>query len=165
MRLVLGQVYNRAADPVMTLGTSAVVDVWKGADYGLLKNVTSNGLRAVLSGCWYLDIVSGATAWGREWLDYCELTHNLALQVWLQPSLSSMQSRRSCCPSDHCDPRDFEGTPAQKQLVIGGHGAIWGEAVDATNFITRVWPRLAAVAERLWTPKNLSSSDVDMGRR
>ena len=72
---------------------------------------------------------------------------------------------RSFCSSDHCDPRNFEGTPAQKKLVIGGHGAIWGEAVDATNFITRVWPRLAAVAERLWTPKNLSNSDVDMGRR
>ena len=67
------QVYNRATDPVVTLGKTAVIDVWKGADYSLLKNVTSNGLRAVLSGCWYLDIISGATAWGREWLDYCKL--------------------------------------------------------------------------------------------
>jgi hypothetical protein len=88
------QVYNRAADPVTTLGTSAVVDVWKGADYGLLKNVTSNGLRAVLSGCWYLDIVSGATAWGREWLDYCELPLHLIRSRYCMASALRLHSTR-----------------------------------------------------------------------
>ena len=130
------EVYNRAADPKQTLGRDAVVDVWKGADYALLKNITGAGLRAVLSGCWYLDIIGAGTAWGREWIDYY-----------------------------HCDPRNFDGSEEQKALVIGGHGSIWGEAVDATNFLPRVWPRLAAVAERLWSPKNVSSDDVDMGRR
>jgi hexosaminidase len=47
-----------------------------------------------------------------------------------------------------CDPRDFNGTV---DLMIGGHASMWGEMVDASNFITRVWPRASAVAERLWT--------------
>lgn len=66
--IVRQEVYNRATDPVGTLGLHAVVDVWKGSDYGLVKNVTASGLRAVLAGCRYLDIISGETAWGREWV-------------------------------------------------------------------------------------------------
>ena len=47
-----------------------------------------------------------------------------------------------------CDPRDFNGTV---DLMIGGHASMWGEMVDPSNFISRVWPRASAVAERLWT--------------
>jgi hexosaminidase len=48
-----------------------------------------------------------------------------------------------------CDPRNFTG--GNTDLMIGGHASMWGENVDASNFISRVWPRASAVAERLWT--------------
>lgn len=47
-----------------------------------------------------------------------------------------------------CNPRNFTGN---KDLLIGGHASMWGEHVDASNFISRVWPRASAAAERLWT--------------
>mmetsp|Transcript_51869 Transcript_51869/g.123566 ORF Transcript_51869/g.123566 Transcript_51869/m.123566 type:complete len:103 (+) Transcript_51869:1-309(+) len=45
-------------------------------------------------------------------------------------------------------------TDAQcSSLMLGGGGAMWGETVDASDLEQTVWPRLAAIAEALWSPR------------
>ena len=57
------------------------------------------------------------------------------------------------------DPTAALLTPEEKARILGGEPTMWTDIVSDENLDTRVWPRTAAIAERLWSPKEVTDID------
>jgi hexosaminidase len=76
---------------------------------------------------------------------------------------------------DLCQPAGFHygidpvpegsGLPAEaSRFVLGGEATMWTELVSPETVDSRIWPRTAAIAERLWSAPNVRDAE-DMYRR
>lgn len=62
------------------------------------------------------------------------------------------------------DPEPGERSPAAGPGVLGGEATMWGEWITEETIDSRIWPRTAAIAERLWSARDVRDVD-DMYRR
>src|SRR5260370_30774809 len=57
------------------------------------------------------------------------------------------------------DPRSAAAaplTPEEKSRILGGEACMWTEWAPPETLDSRVWPRTAAIAERLWSPQEVT---------
>ena len=63
---------------------------------------------------------------------------------------------------DHMNPASFhyavdpEPGDEHSARILGGEACMWSEYASAETIDSRIWPRAAAIAERLWSPKEVT---------
>ncbi|XP_077509610.1 beta-hexosaminidase subunit beta-like [Amblyomma americanum] len=132
-----------------------------GAKYMIWQDPIDNDVNAAndtLVGVW--KDTSLDTKMGR-WQDYIKPIARKGYQMVLSACwyLNYISYGQDWKKFYQCDPRGFDGTEAEKDLVVGGEACMWGEYVDGTNLIPRLWPRASAVAERLWSSADVNDTD------
>jgi len=131
---------NKVSDVVMSLGhkpilwdeafmngqapKAATIQIWHGAF--LLKEIVEAGHQAIFSPDSYQAAPDFAKGW---YLDHLDVSWETMYQLK---------------PLDSIDAKYWP-------QVLGGEGCMWGEKVDGSNLELTIWPRMAAIAERLWT--------------
>ncbi|WP_264564489.1 beta-N-acetylhexosaminidase [Flavobacterium sp. N3904] len=53
-------------------------------------------------------------------------------------------------------PKNVVLTEVEKARILGGEATLWSELVTPSTIDSRIWPRTAAIAERLWSNENIT---------
>ncbi|KAH9598019.1 Glycoside hydrolase family 20 [Trypanosoma melophagium] len=125
-------------------------------------------------------------AWEEMWRTFgTRLDKNTVVQQWIERDASRIlkdvtsHGYRALVSNEHMWYLDWKGTKwdaaytfepctslTEKEcaLVIGGEACQWSEFVDASVALNTMWPRTAAVAERLWSRRDVNSVAAAEGR-
>ena len=61
-------------------------------------------------------------------------------------------------------PENTDLSAEQQARILGGEACMWEEQTNGLDIDSRIWPRTAVIAERLWSPRSVNDVD-DMYRR
>ena len=56
-------------------------------------------------------------------------------------------------------------TPEESSRILGGEACMWAEYANAETVDSRIWPRAAVIAERLWSPRETATDVASMYAR
>ena len=125
----------------LTLPAGTLIQTWRNSTS--LSDVLDRGHRALFgpNPHWYLDCGFGGffepdpknpdTPIKPPYLDYCTTYRNWRHVLSYDP---------------------FDGiSKKQQHLIVGGEAHMWAELTDTVNLDGKLWPRVAAAAEVLWT--------------
>lgn len=123
-----------------------VIQSWRGME--ALLSSAKNGYRSILSKGYYIDLVQPAS------------------YHYLNDPVPSKNTQ--IIPDSEANFNRFESeiikkikdgnpllTPEEEKWIIGGEATMWTEHTTPETVDSRIWPRTAAIAERLWSPASL----------
>lgn len=120
------------------LNASRHIIQWWGnseTDIAEVQHLIQNGFRIIFSNVDRLYLDCGFSGWTSDGLNWCAPYKN-----W-QGIYDNLLVT-------------LVGGPQNIHLALGAEVTIWSEQIDPMNLDSRLWPRAAALAERLWRSKN-----------
>jgi hexosaminidase len=134
------------------LPETVVVQAWRGPR--ALHGAVGAGHQALLSAGWYLDHLLAARH--LHAVDPLAEPHAVAAaqrEIENDPAVAGIRPILAGAHRWQGDAaRLVRLTPAEEARVLGGEACMWAELVTDANLDQRLWPRTAAVADRLWAP-------------
>jgi hexosaminidase len=73
--------------------------------------------------------------------------------------LDHLDPARAAYANDPMDGAARDLTAEQAQRVLGGEACMWSEYVSPETVDSRIWPTLAAIAERFWSPREVNDTE------
>jgi hexosaminidase len=138
-----------------TVPKDMVIQSWRGME--ALLSSAKNGYQSILSKGYYIDLVQPAA--------YHYLNDPIPFNNELiVPDSEANFNRFETEIIKKIQQGEKILNKNEESLILGGEATMWTEHVSVETFDSRVWPRTAVIAERLWSPANIR--DVkDMYRR
>lgn len=112
-----------------------IIQIWSTESDPIIGELLNRGYRVIFSNydAWYLDC--GMGAWIGEGNNWCS-----PYKGWQKVYMNDPYKIAS----------DQTGSN-HEDLILGGEAALWTEQADDTVIDAKLWPRGAALAERLWS--------------
>jgi len=132
-----------------------VIQSWRGME--ALLSSAKNGYKSILSKGFYIDLVQPAS--------YHYLNDPIPFRnEVIVPDSEANFDRFESDIIKKIQQGEKLLTQEEEKLILGGEATMWTEHVSAETFDSRVWPRTAVIAERLWSPAEIRNVK-DMYRR
>ena len=133
---------------------STVIEIWTGADY--LATALDEGYDGIMAYGWYLDRQNpvddeGMWFWADTWGQMYSVEPEPVVPARVEAGETEAESSRETRASS-------SKTNKRRGRALGGDASIWTEMTDAATLDTAVWPRAAAVGERLWSPRDVKEA-------
>jgi hexosaminidase len=132
-----------------------VIQSWRGME--ALLSSAKNGYKSILSKGYYIDLVQSA--------EYHYLNDPVPFNNdVIVPDSEANFDRFESDIINKIKKGEKLLSEAEEKLILGGEATMWTEHVTHETIDSRIWPRTAAIAERLWSPATIRNVD-NMYRR
>jgi len=138
-----------------------IIQLWSDTNNTVIAHIVEEGFPVIFSPWdkWYLDC--GFGAWVGEGNNWCAPYKGWKTIYDVNPFkvLQNMNVTLDRAVDNARVP--VIAAPSPRELVLGGTVAMWSEQVDEHSVEAKVWPRAAAVAERLWSNPETGWKDAE----
>ncbi|KAH0552731.1 hypothetical protein KQX54_014551 [Cotesia glomerata] len=117
-----------------------IIQIWTDIYDSTIRRLLENDFQVIISNYDALYLDCGVEAWIGEGSNWC----------------SPYKGWKKIYNNSPLNIARHHGVENKTHLILGGEAALWTEQTDSTSVDPRLWPRSAALAERLWAEPETS---------